>query len=615
MKTLITFLLSLFFFVPSVSYAERITDFHSDIYLQKDDSVKVIETVRYDTEGESHHGIYRNVPLNSFEGNPVGLSNVKVVSVKDESGNKYHYETTNTRVSGEEMRQIKIGSGDITFQGAKTYVITYKLAHALSKKSEDGKSTELYFNITGNGWGLPISHVSYTVYANESGGAAMGEGKCFEGMFGSNSVCSMSVVMGGVSASGEGTHSLSPGDGVTIKLPITYQESPFPGAFVMFIEIYGPYIAVALLFVLLFGSIFYLFQKYGKDPKTINPVIPEYDAPAHLTPLQASFILKERLTPESIIAELLYQGREGVLTIEEVKKKNFLWTDTDYRVDMKGTPLIDSSQQLLSAFLVNSGRNLFLKKEASKDSFYISKAVVSYEERNGVTNCLYREMMDGGFYDFILTQKLFRNFLPQTKDGNYLASRNIDSDVQAFVLKVIFGMSFFIFFFSGFITLLGERVVGYLFLFFFCSIISIAVLFKILNRRTEFGVNTKKQLEGLRMYIDAAEDDLINFENAPAKTPTVYMKLLPWAVFFGLEKKWSKKFDGLTITQEDSSYFRSSSFTHGVSTGAFINGISNLQTVSAGAAQSASSSGSGGGSSFGGGSSGGGGGGGGGGSW
>lgn len=609
MKSLKVFLLLITFLPAIYAHAERITSFHSDIFLQKNDSVTIVETIEYDSEGEYHHGIYRNIPLDSFKGNPVEMSAVHVKSVTDESGQRYHYETSNAYAGGVKVRQVKIGNPNTTFQGKKTYVIRYTLTHALAKKSDDGKMAELYLDVTGNTWTLPLSFVSYTIYSDESSVSSVQRGECFEGMFGSSSACPLALNNnGGVLVQGNSTHSFAPGDGLTVKVPLVFTSSPFPGDLLIFLEVYGPYIVVALLFVLLFAGIFFLYIKYGKDPETTNPVIPEYDAPEGLTPLQASFILKERITGESIIAELLYQGKEGNLVIEEVEKKSFLWSNTDYRIDLKRAPLFDSSQQLLSAFLVNRGRNLFAKKEASQNSFFMSEVIITPEERSSMARSLYQEMMDHGYYDFILLQKLAQKF--SFKHGSVNgATRDIGAEIGKFIFKSVITVFIFMMSFSGVIVFLGERVVEYLFLFFFSVIASVVLLSKILNRRTELGVNTKKQLEGLKIYIDAAEDDLINFENAPAKTPTVYMKLLPWAVFFGLEKKWSKKFENLTITENDAPYFHSSSFAHGMSIGAFASSVSSFQSVSAQTAASASSSGSSGGSS------GGGGGGGGGGSW
>ena len=54
-----TFFILLF---PSLVSAEKITDFHAQISIQKDGKIQVIEKIVYDFGNVGKHGIYREIP-------------------------------------------------------------------------------------------------------------------------------------------------------------------------------------------------------------------------------------------------------------------------------------------------------------------------------------------------------------------------------------------------------------------------------------------------------------------------------------------------------------------------------------------------------------------------
>ncbi len=101
------------------------------------------------------------------------------------------------------------------------------------------------------------------------------------------------------------------------------------------------------------------------------------------------------------------------------------------------------------------------------------------------------------------------------------------------------------------------------------------------------------------------EKERYEFFNNPADNPQEFMEYLPYAIAFGVEKKWAKQFASITIPQPD--WYRGSGPF--VAT-AFADEISSFseKVSSAVATQRSSGSGSGGGGFSGGGSGGGGGG-------
>src|SRR3989338_2487440 len=170
MKKLLSILGVVFFILlfPSFVSAERITDYHSQITLQKNGTIRVVEKIVYDFENLDKHGIYREIPSlkstplrqgfggASKEGKKLQMS-IDVQSVKDENGKSYAYKTS--WLDGDVLR-IKIGDANVLITGEHTYIITYEVGGAVTYFSDHD---ELYWNITGNRWVVPIEKASLDV--------------------------------------------------------------------------------------------------------------------------------------------------------------------------------------------------------------------------------------------------------------------------------------------------------------------------------------------------------------------------------------------------------------------------------------------------------------------
>ena len=51
------------------------------------------------------------------------------------------------------------------------------------------------------------------------------------------------------------------------------------------------------------------------------------------------------------------------------------------------------------------------------------------------------------------------------------------------------------------------------------------------------------EIEGFREYLKVAEEERLNFENPPEKTPEIFEEFLPYALALDVEQEWSEKFD------------------------------------------------------------------------
>lgn len=158
--------------------------FRAEILTQKDSSIDVTESILYDFGTEASHGIVRTTPLTYG----VGLDEVRlpfrVKSVTDEVGNPVVYEDYSY-----DGIDLKIGDPDVTITGAQWYVISYHV-DAVINGFED--YDELYWNVTGNEWDVPIERAEAVVHLPSEGDRARQRVACYTGIIDSTeSACTV----------------------------------------------------------------------------------------------------------------------------------------------------------------------------------------------------------------------------------------------------------------------------------------------------------------------------------------------------------------------------------------------------------------------------------------
>src|SRR5690606_25324740 len=156
MKNYLFLLLSILL-SSNVYAAEEILNYHSEIYVNEDRSITVTETIVVNAEGRQiQRGIFRDIITTSEneKGRRIKYQ-LKVLEVLKD-GVPENYEVSNIRFG----ERIRIGNADIILSpGQYTYTIKYKMENQVRFfKSYD----EIYWNVTGNGWGFVIKRASAT---------------------------------------------------------------------------------------------------------------------------------------------------------------------------------------------------------------------------------------------------------------------------------------------------------------------------------------------------------------------------------------------------------------------------------------------------------------------
>lgn len=589
--------LGLFFVFSTAAHAEVIKSFDSQITVNKDASVSVVETIVYDSEGVSKHGIYRDITPKNAIGEAMKIQDI---SVADTLGAAYQW--SQQRNNGD--TRLKIGDANTTFTGEKTYVVRYTATNAISFLND---YDEIYWNVTGNAWPFGIAKVHAQVTL--PGGAEATQEACYTGVKGSTEK-NCTVNNGVFTAS----RTLVAGEGMTVAVGfpkgVVVPYVPTTKDKIMdFIGLWWPLLIPISTFI-------YMFSKWyskGRDAKGRGLIVAEYDVVDNLTPLEAGMVINQKISGRDIVAQILCFATKGYISITRTEEKSFLSKKVRYTLRLEKIPeklsLVDREifvslfdKQTVDITILTLGK---FGTSATKTQPDMTKLTIGQEVSLGepgqflglqqvVTHRLKQEMVDTGYYT--------KDFAPKPM-----------FNVKSFIGFVIFFLVFLVLkathilenIFAALFAYAQQNTIIYFIVGIPVSIL-IAVLFnQIMPAKTQKGALAREHLLGLKEYIKVAEKDRIDFHNAPEKNPQLFEQLLPYAIMFGLEKKWARAF--ASITMDAPSWYRGD--THNFAAAAFVSSL-HSDFSSAFFTSMGSVGGSGGG-----GSSGGGGGGGGGGSW
>lgn len=547
--------IALAWIVTPTAYAEEISSFQSSLDIQSDGTLLVKERIQYDFGTSFRHGIYRTIPYTTKnkEGKKF-LMDLHSFNVVDEKSTPYTY----TVETSDDVKNIKIGDADKTISGLHEYIISYTAAGALTYFSDHD---ELYWNVTGNGWGYPIQKGSATVSLPETIAPSDIQLACYTGVVGSTEIaCTHSYAKG--IAKIEITRPLDANEGFTVVVgfPKHIVSVLEPTEYVSFWDTAAGKILLFLL--LLIGIFWYIvlpisipirWWKHGRDPKpTIGTASAWFSPPktkggAVLTPGETGTLVDERADMQDVTATIIHMAQRGYMKIVESQKGVFSLKKNSHI--QKGDQLLPFEQALYDGLFV-SGDTVNLK--TAKLSTVVE----------GVKNNLYDAVVAEGFFE--------KN--PQT-------------------IRVKYGVLAGLAFFSGNFQLVLS-----------------ALLFGLhMPKKTLYGAETAAVALSLKKFLTSQERQL-SFQ---AKNQMMFEKLLPFAVAFSVEKIWAKRFADIAMKQPDWYQGHASTRFNSI---LLVNSLQQSNSSFAHAATPVSSS-TGHSSGFSGGSSGGGGGGGGGGSW
>lgn len=340
------------FIYPSDLLASELIDrFHTTYTINQDGSVEVLEEISYQTE-QPRRGILRYIPLAYSSGFLFDRIEVSSIAVTDAQLEPLRFEQFHQQGN----LVLRIGDPNHAYSGTHTYRIRYTVDNVLRSFDD---SLEFYWDVTGEGWDIPIASASATVQSQH---APITRIECFSGEIGSDDGMCQSEILNQSTANFGYNHTIGYGDNLTIVVGLELNQSVIdhsPTA--TFLRRVRDNLWLGLIPIPLL-AMFWIWYKKGRDivfisdnifdldpnrPTKLRPVFgfrrtPMVYQPIHsLTPSEAGTIIDERVDNQDIIAEIIQLAHLGYLKIENLKSGRIF-----KRTDYKFVKLKDSSDQL-----------------------------------------------------------------------------------------------------------------------------------------------------------------------------------------------------------------------------------------------------------------------------
>ena len=536
---------------------ERIISFDVTAELREDSSLLITERIHVNIEHKAiKHGIYRVLPMSQ--------------NLEKGMYRSHSYNFTSVTLDGEEAPYAKaahsgnigVAIGDHKIKaplGKHIYEIQYSVTnHVLFFDDQD----EIYFNVTGNNWKLPIDNISFT-FIVPGGVENILETSAATGAFGETG---SDFVMEGKNVF-RTTRPFAVGEGLTVAISWKKGLASHPN------DIRVDWIADnrEASFLALFGilALYYLVNKRRLKDKINHPVIPIFYVPKGMSPGYAAALKDRNDTGRFMHADLMGAAVNGFLRVEVQGKKNIVlhrqepqkkpevWV-RNYCIDLVGCLFspddvcdLRTKEGKIRAGITHDLLERIYKKQQREfwQNNLLIKAigwaimttlacaismVVDYPKIVGVDKINY---LIAVFMAYCSTGAGLFFWHAAKKKRRRMLSK-IGMAVFAAAPLVAFGIGIMCTQMGGDTFLSGSHLA----LFFATA----SCMKRLPNpSRTQKAAKEYAQILGLEMYIKAAEEHRLAMINAPEDTIEKYEEMLPYAIALDCAEAWQKRFDKL----------------------------------------------------------------------
>ncbi|HRP99660.1 MAG TPA: DUF2207 domain-containing protein [Terrimesophilobacter sp.] len=519
---------------------------------------------------DQNRGIRRQL-VTVYDDHPTGL---KVISVTDENGVPRNYES---ETLDDDILELTIRDNDFV-HGTQAYVITYT-QRDVTRYFDDTGVDEFYWDTNGTGWPQPFGIVTARVHLTDQlANALTGDMAAYSGYAGEQGPATITTDGDTITFTAE---NLQPRQ--NLSFAIAFDAGTFTPRDSSFTASPWPTLTLIFATLALVALVLAIIQRRRalRDEPGRPVIVAEYLPPKDGTLVLSSVI--SGTTSKAATAVLIDLAVAGNIRIVEEGAKG------RYRID----------------YLAD--------RDMDQDQFAVIRALFGPGAQPGSSKRLER-------HDTAAANRMSKAMTAARAAAvteGYRKPYPIRSVIGIFVLAAIGTSGSFIFGIIGLEEGYGGPWAAAMIIAPIASFIALAFVAK--RPLTAKGSEHRDHLRGLKAYITLAEQDRLNYLQSPQgalRTPVatgdkhelvkLNERLLPYAVLFGLEKKWADELGKYyeELGENPTWYSGATAFNAGV----FASGIGGMNS-----SVSSSFSSSSGGSSGGGGSGGGGGGGGGGG--
>lgn len=417
------------------------------------------------------------------------------------------------------LLEVRIGDEDRDdLTGVHSYRVTYRVQGWVSSASAlDLERDELFLNVIGDAWTIPVIDVTVTVVGPEEVLAV----RCYAGP---DDTCAEQDADGATASFAE--PALAPGEPLTVA--VAYAAGTFGGVEPLLQERWAASRAFAvtpvsgalagLVALVGVGAVVRHTRRTGRDeefadltpglappegahgasvPRRTAPVAVRFAPPDGLRPGQLGTLVDERADARDVTATLIDLAVRGHLTIAEVADDAEDWTLT--RTDAPAADLLTYERSLLDGLF--EGRRSVRLSEV-RGAFAGAMA--------DVQRLLYEDVTERGWFR-----------------ANPSAARSGRAVLGVLALLGTVAVTVALAVWTTY-ALVGVAAV----------VVAVAVLVTTgaAPARTARGTAVLRQTQGFRLYLETAEAEQLRFEEAL----DVFSRYLPFAVAFGLTERWAR---------------------------------------------------------------------------
>lgn len=478
-----------------------IQSFDVEVHVNADGAIDVTETIRPRFIGQ-WNGIYRTIPVEYRT--PQGFNYdllLEPLGATGEGGS-LRYETSRER----HYLKFKIwvpGANNST----RTVVLRYRVLNGLRFFEEHD---ELYWNVTGDEWEVPIEAASARIIlpANVTGVRAL----AFTGSYGSQAQeADVEITANEVRLKMRRPLAFREGLTAVVGWDKGFVTEPSAAAKVsMFLRSNWPLIIPLGVFAVMF----WLWATRGRDPR-LRPIVAQYVPPEGLTPAEAGTLIDNAADMRDITATLVDLAVRGHLLIEEKEEKKLLglWSGKEYvfhRRQPKGDDKLKPHERELFDALFSRGGGDTVELSDLENKFY--------KDLPGIRDAVFDALMGRRYY----AQR------PDKVKRRYIILAIVVGAIS------IWGV--------GFLAAATRMAPGTLVAVGLLSAASILGFGWFMPARTLQGAGAVEKVIGFEEFLARVESD--RFERM-VKTPAMFEKYLPYAMAFGVENNWVKAFEDI----------------------------------------------------------------------
>lgn len=492
--------------------------FTAAIVVERDASMQVEETITARFTG-SWNGIYRSIPVKYRTSQGLNWTlGVRILGATDQDGTPLRVETKRER------HYLKVKMWVPGAQNAtRTITLRYRATNGLRFFEEHD---ELYWNITGDEWDVPVGMATARIELPP--GASGLRTMAYTGVYGSTAQDAV-VEANGSTVRIATRRPLGYREGLTAVIGWNKRLVTEPAATAKAAGVVAsnwPLLIPIPVFFLAFA----IWRRRGKDPMRL-PVTVRYEPPTGLTPGEAGTLIDNEADLRDITATLVDLAVRGYLRFEERDSRKLLGLigSREYileRLDPpSGTPALAPHEQLVFDG-VFSGRGNSVLLSRLQDEFYTAIPHIK--------TSIFDRLLGRGFY----------RARPDRVRAGWMVGGAM-AGLAIAVAGIALGGRFLL-------TPVPFVIAG--------AIVAVILLIfgAIMPARTEVGARALEAVLGFEEFLTRVEAE--HLKRVIVGHPEMFDKYLPYAMAFGVEKKWARAFEG--IYTQPPTWYVGPAFTH-----------------------------------------------------